>query len=100
MLITEYLKIEYVNGEDWILCRKCDFKICRAKDKYKEGCLSKDSKLGDSNPLIDDSLVSKFIDHVMVFRQYFCPNCGINIENEITKKDDPPFHDMEIERGG
>lgn len=99
MVITEYLKVEEVDGERWVSCRKCNSRICKANDNYKESCLSLDSRLGDSNLLIEDSLVPKFIDDAVVYRQFFCPNCGINIENEICKKADTPFHDIQIDLG-
>ncbi len=37
-----------------------------------------------------------FVDDPMVFRQFYCPSCGLLLENETARKDDPPLWDIQI----
>ena len=47
-----------------------------------------------SNPLVGEP--DKFIDDPVVFRVFYCPGCGSQIDNEIALENDPILHDMEI----
>ena len=39
---------------------------------------------------------SDLCDRRVVFRQYFCPGCYTNIENETILADVPPIHDKQL----
>ena len=90
MRLDEYLVIE----DDQIVCRKCGHVLCRKSENYKE----------HANELVRDfrdvGLVKRpqteLIDRKVVFRQYFCPGCFTNIENETVLADRPPIHDKQL----
>jgi hypothetical protein len=97
MIITEYLEIAEIGDAMSVLCRRCGFRLSCLDDNYKSGCMVCDSQLADCNILIESSLQSMFIDDTVVFRQYFCPKCGVNIENEVCRKEDKPLNDISLE---
>jgi N-methylhydantoinase B len=96
IMIAEYLSIQKVDGLESIICRKCGQSLCNSTQSYKQGCLTCDIKLSETNLLIDDELQSKYIDEKVVFRMFFCPSCGVNIENEICRETDEHLFDIEI----
>lgn len=94
--IGEYLFLQKMDGTMSVVCRVCGKKLCDSSQNYKRSCVVRDSKLSDANLLIDDALPLKFVEQAVVFRQFFCPGCGVNIENEICRRDDEPLLDIEI----
>ena len=90
MRLDEYLRIE--DGQ--IVCRKCGHVFCSRDENYKL----------HARQMVQDfaqvGLVkrpqSDFMDRQVVFRQYFCPGCFTNIENETILADADPIHDKQL----
>jgi len=75
-------------------CAKCSAVLGKKGDNYKDGCICEDQPVSFSNPLIGDP--ARFIDDVPVFRQFFCPGCGVLIENEVAVQTDPYLMDLNL----
>ena len=81
------------DGAFWA-CAKCSTDLGSTKNNYKDLCLREDHPVSASNPLIGDP--SRFIDDEVTFRQFCCPGCGTQIDNEIAVARDPVLCDIAI----
>jgi hypothetical protein len=53
-----------------------------------------DQPIQAANPLIGDP--QRFIDAAVQFRQFCCPACGVLIENEVCRAEDPVLWDIQL----
>lgn len=81
------------HGTFWA-CAKCGTELGPTRGNYKDHCLREDHPVSASNPLIGDPL--QFIDDPVAFRQFCCPGCGTQIDNEIAVERDPVLCDIAI----
>ncbi|MGE0314763.1 MAG: hydantoinase B/oxoprolinase family protein [Lautropia sp.] len=77
-------------------CLGCATDLGPLDANYKLGCARLDAPIESANPNIGDW--SRYVDDQPVFRQFFCPNCGRLIENEVARSDDPLLTDIRIDR--
>ncbi|MFM7255388.1 MAG: hydantoinase B/oxoprolinase family protein [Betaproteobacteria bacterium] len=75
-------------------CAGCANDLGPATENYKLACAMLESPVTASNPHVGDP--SRYIDSKPVFRQFFCPSCGLLIENEIALSGDPILRDIEV----
>ena len=87
---------QHSDGAHWA-CAKCACDLGHVSHNYKDGCLREDHPVADSNPLIGDP--SRFIDDDVCFRQFFCPGCGAQIDNEIAVTRDEVLADIHVNVG-
>ena len=80
-------------GAHWA-CAKCASDLGAVHANYKDGCLREDHPVAASNPLIGDP--ARFIDDAVTFRQFFCPGCGAQIDNEIAVSKDEVLADIGV----
>ena len=80
-------------GTYWA-CAHCATDFGPTSANYKEGCIREDHPVSDSNPLIGEP--SRFIDDLIAFRQFFCPGCGVQIDNEIAVDRDDVLRDISV----
>jgi acetone carboxylase, gamma subunit len=99
VLMTEYLRID-LDKEEW-QCRVCDHSIGTAREPYKAGLLVYDRDPSDIHPPVIDSERYEFTfspDGKWVrILEYYCPNCGTQVETEYTIPGHPPLNDMEVD---
>ena len=95
--ITEYLNVDLEN-EMWC-CHKCGTELVSAKDNYKKGCLvyERDPRT-IYRPIIEEGpwSFSPPADWVALV-EFYCPGCGIMIENELLPLGHPITHDIELD---
>jgi acetone carboxylase gamma subunit len=36
------------------------------------------------------------LDEEMTYRSYICPGCGVLLDNELARADEPPFWDVRL----
>lgn len=88
--LDEYLLVE--KGQ--IVCRKCGHAFCARGGNYK---LSAMEWVRD---FLEVGLIKRpqeeYIDKRVLFRQWFCPGCFTNIENETALEDSAPIHDKQL----
>jgi len=80
-------------GED-LACRSCGEEICSTDDLYKEHLLQAVRPLQDANQLLVDP--AHYIDEEMEYREYYCPGCGLMVENEVILASSEPVSDKEF----
>ena len=80
-------------GHYWA-CAKCSTDLGPLSGNYKDGCVCEDNPVSASNPLIGDPRV--FIDDDVTFRQFFCPGCGAQLDNEIAVTKDAALADISV----
>jgi len=90
MRLDEYLNIE----SDKIVCRKCGHVFCGKHDNYKLHAAEIEREFTDVGLLRRPQ--SELMDRRIVFRQYFCPGCFTNIENDTILDDAQPLHDKQL----
>jgi N-methylhydantoinase B len=92
--VTEYLDLVSVGGRPHLACARCGHPLCPASENYKAHALRVDRPIQVSNPLIGDP--QRFIDDGVAFRQFYCPECGGLIENEVSRAHDPLLWDIQL----
>lgn len=88
--LDEYLHVD--NGH--IVCRKCGHVLCQKDENYKLHAAELEREFGEVGLLRRPQ--SDLCDRRVVFRQFFCPGCYTNIENETILDDVPPIHDKQL----
>ena len=95
--ITEYLDLD-LESETWC-CHKCGTEFVSARDNYKKGCLvyERDPRT-IYQPVIEVGpwSFSPPADWVAII-EFYCPGCGIMIENELLPLGHPITHDIELD---
>lgn len=94
--ITEYLDVDF-NEEMWC-CHRCGQELISARQNYKKGCLvcERDPR-SVFQPLIDGPYsFSPNPDWVSII-EFYCPACGVMIENEVLPLGSPVTHDIELD---
>jgi N-methylhydantoinase B len=90
MRLDEYLVVE----DEQIACRKCGHVFCDKSENYKLHAAEIEREFEDVGLL--RRAQSDLMDARVVFRQYFCPGCYTNIENDTILADAPPVHDKRL----
>ena len=95
--ITEYLDIDLVN-EKWC-CNRCSAEIFDARDNYKKGCLLAERNMEEVHPPMTDNKEYSFTFNTDYCRliEFYCPGCGVLIENEYLPPGHPVTHEIEID---
>src|SRR5579875_3208697 len=92
------LKVVEIGGRAYIACADCGHYLCEAAGNYKLGCGRIDGSLAE----LDDTLygdAGEELDDTMVYRSYICPGCGVLLENELARSDEPPLWDVRLKLG-
>jgi len=92
--VTEYLDLVTARDAKHLACSRCGHVLCEAGHNYKEHALRIVRPIQASNPLIGDP--QRFIDAGVEFRQFYCPECGGLIENEVSRAHDPLLWDIQL----
>jgi acetone carboxylase, gamma subunit len=97
--MTEYLEID-LDSERW-QCRRCGQDLASARDNYKTGTLVHDRDPQEIHrPLLDQARYEfTFAPDPAWCRilEYYCPDCGTQLETEYLPPGHPPVFDMEID---
>ena len=92
--VTETLDLVSAGGRPQLACARCGWLLGPAAENYKAHALRIDRPIQVANPLIGDPL--RFIDVAVEFRQFYCPECGGLIENEVCRAHDPLLWDIQL----
>lgn len=93
---TEYLDLD-VEKEMWH-CHTCDSALISARDNYKRGCLvaERDPREIHAPGIEGDYSFSPDPEWVRIV-EFYCPNCGRQIETEYLPPGHPITHDIELD---
>ena len=95
--ITEYLEID-LETEQWC-CERCGESLASARENYKKGCLVAERDLIEVHPPLVEGQAYSFCpdpDYCRVL-EFYCPHCGVMIENEYLPPGHPITHDIELD---
>ncbi|HMM74107.1 MAG TPA: acetone carboxylase subunit gamma [Gammaproteobacteria bacterium] len=95
--ITEYLDIDLA-AEQWC-CQRCGRALIGARENYKRGCLVAERPLEEVHPPLTDGAAYSFCPDPEFCRlvEFYCPGCGVMIENEYLPPGHPITHDIELD---
>jgi len=95
--ITEYLDIDLAR-EQWC-CNRCGTALAGARENYKSGCLVAERPMEEVHPpVVPDSEFSfRFDPDYCRLLEFYCPGCGVLLENEYLPPGHPITHDIEID---
>lgn len=94
--ITEYLDID-LETEQWC-CNRCGEELIDAHKNYKRGCLvyERDPRT-IFDPIVDDEYSFSPSHEWVAIVEFYCPNCGTMIENELLPLGHPITYDLELD---
>ncbi|HBA52996.1 MAG: acetophenone carboxylase [Syntrophorhabdus aromaticivorans] len=95
--IMEALDID-LEKEMWC-CNRCGTELTGAGDNYKKGCLVRERLPSEVHePLVEDSSFSFAPDPDWCrLIEFYCPRCGVMIENQYLPPGHPITHDIELD---
>lgn len=93
---TEYLDLD-VEREMW-QCHTCEHALISARENYKKGCLvaERDPREIHAPVLEGEYSFSPDPDWSRII-EFYCPNCGRQIETEYLPPGHPITHDIELD---
>jgi N-methylhydantoinase B len=92
--VTETLDLVAAEGRPHLACARCGWLLGPAAENYKAHALRIDRRIEVANPLIGDP--RRFIDAGVEFRQFYCPECGGLLENEVCRAGEPLLWDIQL----
>jgi len=94
--ITEYLDIDLAR-EYWC-CNRCGYELYSARDNYKKGCLVLERDPRSVYPMVIEGPFTFAPDPEWIrIVEFYCPMCGIMIENEFLPPGHPITHDIDLD---
>lgn len=96
LIVTEYLELDL--AEEMWYCSPCGHKLISARENYKKGCLVYDRDPREVHPPIVDEEYNFAPDpNWMRILEFYCPNCGTQIDTEYLPPGHPVTYDIEID---
>jgi hypothetical protein len=90
--VSEGLVISRCEEGAFYTCKKCRTRIQSADENYKSGCVKRVTDVAQVGlSPIDPHL---FIDDHIEYREYFCPGCGLLLQGDFGRPEDPDFRDI------
>ena len=93
--VAEELELVAIGSDRYIACKDCGHFICKVDANYKLGAARIDGSLMEIDAELFPDPALEF-DVAIVYRQYLCPNCGVLLENELVRADEPPVWDVRL----
>jgi len=90
--VSEGLVISNSAEGAFYTCTKCRTRIQNTSASYKCGCVKRVTDVREVGLApIDPGL---FIDDEIEYREYFCPGCGLLLQSDFSRPEDPDFLDI------
>lgn len=80
-----------------IVCTHCDSELCGPSENVKEHLLVDEGGNEEAGPVYDDP--SRFVDEDIVFRKFYCPNCGTMHFTETARAGEEILNEFQIAPG-
>jgi N-methylhydantoinase B len=93
--VAEELKLVAIGADRYIVCKDCGHFICAMSENYKLGAARIDTSLTAIDAELFPDPATEF-DCPIVYHEYLCPNCGVLLENELVRGDEPPVWDVQL----
>jgi N-methylhydantoinase B len=75
-------------------CACCGADLCAADGNYKDAAVQREHAMPTLAPEFAGDDVEMAAQ--MVFREFFCPACGVRFDTEIARAGDPPLWDVRL----
>jgi acetone carboxylase gamma subunit len=95
MQVSDTLEIVGQGADRAYRCQRCEESLGPAAENYKLTALVEETEVSEANRHVGDP--GLLVDEKMVFRRFYCPGCGTQLETEVARARDLPLHDIEIE---
>jgi N-methylhydantoinase B len=95
MLVSEAVELTDGDGGRGYRCARCEHSLGPADQNYKLAALIEQESVSTTNPHTGDP--ARYVDEKMVARRFYCPGCGVLLDTEIAREQDPPLWDLEID---
>ncbi len=94
--ITEYLEID-LEKEMWC-CNRCGRELISGRENYKKGCLVYERNPEEIHQTVveGDYTFSPDPEWCRII-EFYCPGCGVMVENEYLPPGHPITHDIELD---
>ncbi|TDU28012.1 acetophenone carboxylase [Panacagrimonas perspica] len=93
---TEYLDLD-IDRELW-LCHTCDHALISARENYKKGCLVAERDPREIHaPVLEGAYSFSPDPDWSRIVEFYCPECGRQIETEYLPPGHPITHDIELD---
>jgi acetone carboxylase gamma subunit len=93
---TEYLDLD-LDRELW-LCHTCDHALISARENYKKGCLVAERDPREIHaPVLEGAYSFSPDPDWSRIVEFYCPECGRQIETEYLPPGHPITHDIELD---
>src|SRR5919108_2688003 len=93
---TEYLDLD-LEEERW-RCNRCGRALASATENYKRGCLVYERDPREIHPPLIEGEYTFSPDPGWVrIVEFYCPDCGVQIETEYLPPGHPVTHDIEVD---
>ena len=94
--ITEYLEIDLAS-ETWT-CQRCGQALISARENYKKGCVVAERPLREVHrPMVQGPHSFCPDQDYCRLIEFYCPGCGVMVENEYLPPGHPITHDIELD---
>ena len=94
--ITEYLDID-LEKETWC-CNRCGQELISARENYKKGCLVYERDPREIHrPIVEGDYTFAPDPAWCRIVEFYCPGCGVMVENEYLPPGHPLTHDIELD---
>lgn len=95
--ITESLAVD-LKTEQWC-CHACGQVLAGARENYKTGCLIAEVPLEIAHPPLVAGDAHSFTPNPEYCRllEFYCPGCGLTLENEYLPPGHPLTHEIELD---
>lgn len=93
-LVGAHFGVIATNGGVRFACAECGTDLGDAADSYKNGCLSRERDLAESNLLT--VAPARWVDDPVVLREFYCPGCATILDADVTTEGAPTLHDVEL----
>ena len=94
MQIGEQLDITDEN----VNCTHCEGTLGSVSENFKRNLAIEVDSIEEAGPHYTDP--ARFVDADMVFRKFYCPNCGTMLFTETARDGDPVLDEFDIADGG
>lgn len=91
MVIGEYLELAGVGTEAVFRCAKCGHTFGPAAQNPKKSAVTAEASYRKAGPAFPEDGKTRFF-----LREFYCPGCATRFEVEVTDKETPVLHDIEL----
>lgn len=94
MKVSEALELVRNEQGGEYQCHRCSHSLGPSNENYKLSTIIDESSVETANPHILNP--QRYIKATLVFRRYYCPGCGVILDTEVSRAEEPPLWDIEI----